>query len=154
LRFLIIVLIIGGFFTTLRNFTTPAYLGVNYGQLAPLSKAKNGVSSQTEDLSKKVDTLKFYRKDLDKSKKRALDVLKTFDGAEIKKVEQNYIYAVFSSKTFRFKDDVEFYFDENSNSIHYRSSSRIGFYDFGKNLERYNKFKKEYYSTKKEVFKL
>lgn len=147
-------MIIGGFFTTLKNFTAPATLGVYYGQLSQLPKSKNGVSSQTEDMEKKIDPLKFYRKDLDRSKERVLDTLKTFDGVELKKVEDRYIYAVFTSKVFQFKDDVEFYFDENSNLIHYRSSSRIGFYDFGKNLERYNKIKQSYYDVGNKVFKV
>ncbi len=53
----------------------------------------------------------------------------------IKKTE-NYDHFVFTSKVFRFKDDVWLYFDPDTKSIHFKSASRIGYSDFGVNRKR------------------
>ena len=154
MKFFVVILIIGLFFTSLKNFTPPANLGISYGQLSKLPKSKTGVSSQTIDLDKKVQPLKFYKRDLEKSKMRVIKTLAGFDSIKIKKVEKNYIYAVDTHTQLKFKDDIEFYFDEEAREIHYRSASRVGFYDFGKNAARYNKFKEKYYNQKKEPFRV
>ncbi|HJT19346.1 MAG TPA: DUF1499 domain-containing protein [Nitrospira sp.] len=37
---------------------------------------------------------------------------------------------------FRFVDDVEFLFEEDTKTVHFRSASRIGYGDFGVNRRR------------------
>ena len=54
----------------------------------------------------------------------------------VKKVEGRYLYATFASKYFRFVDDVEFLFCDQSPVIKVRSASRIGWSDFGANRKR------------------
>ncbi|MCC7335798.1 MAG: DUF1499 domain-containing protein [Pirellulaceae bacterium] len=49
---------------------------------------------------------------------------------------ENYLHAVVSSLVFRFKDDVEFYADEQSGLLHFRSASRLGYSDMGANRRR------------------
>ena len=154
MKFFVTIILIGLFFTSMKNFTAPANLGVYYGQLSPLPKSKTGVSSQTTDLDKQVQPLKFYRRDLEKSKMRVIQTLASFDSIKIKNVDKNYIYAVDTHTELKFKDDIEFYFDEKAKQIHYRSASRVGFYDFGKNMARYNEFQEEYYKQKKEPFRV
>ena len=46
-----------------------------------------------------------------------------------------FIHIEFTSKIFRFVDDVEFYFDEPG-VIHFRSASRVGYSDMGVNKNR------------------
>ena len=46
-----------------------------------------------------------------------------------------FLHIEFTSKIFRFVDDVEFYFDEPG-VIHFRSASRIGHSDMGVNRDR------------------
>ena len=46
-----------------------------------------------------------------------------------------FLHIEFTSKIFRFIDDVEFYFDE-PRVIHFRSASRIGHSDMGVNRDR------------------
>ena len=46
-----------------------------------------------------------------------------------------FLHIEFTSKIFRFIDDVEFYFDEPG-VIHFRSASRIGHSDMGVNRDR------------------
>ena len=65
----------------------------------------------------------------------------------VKTENENYLHLIFSTSFFKFKDDVELYFDENTKKIHYRSESRLGYSDFGKNKARYEELKKLYDQT-------
>jgi uncharacterized protein (DUF1499 family) len=60
---------------------------------------------------------------------------------------EDYIYATQKSKYYGMVDDIEFYFLEDV--LHFRSSSRVGFYDFESNTQRVNKIK-EYLSKPSE----
>lgn len=53
-------------------------------------------------------------------------------------VEQSDVYlrAEFRSRVFLFCDDVEFYFEKDSERIHFRSASRVGHSDLGVNRIR------------------
>lgn len=53
----------------------------------------------------------------------------------------NYLAFTFSSRTFGFIDDFELLIDDSGQTLHVRSSSRVGHNDFGVNLERYEVFK-------------
>ncbi len=54
----------------------------------------------------------------------------------------DYYHFIFTSKIFRFKDDVWFFFDEEAKVIHFKSASRTGRSDFGVNGERLATIKK------------
>ena len=60
-------------------------------------------------------------------------------GANVVFKDSSYIHAEFSSLLFRFKDDFEL--RRVDSSLHIRSSSRIGYSDFGKNKKRVLYFK-------------
>jgi uncharacterized protein (DUF1499 family) len=53
--------------------------------------------------------------------------------------EGNLVRAVFTT-TLGFKDDVEFWIDPRGGSIDFRSRSRVGLYDLGKNRSRMTEF--------------
>lgn len=55
-----------------------------------------------------------------------------------KLVEQrsNYLHYTFTTALFRFVDDVEFWADGATGSLHYRSASRLGYSDLGANGKR------------------
>ena len=44
-----------------------------------------------------------------------------------------------------YKDDIEFYFDDTSNVVQFRSDSRDGYLDMGVNRKRYDEIKNRYY---------
>lgn len=50
--------------------------------------------------------------------------------------EPNYLHGVVLSSLLKFPDDIEFFIDEGSDKIHFRSASRHGYSDLGKNRER------------------
>ena len=64
--------------------------------------------------------------------------------SKITKEEENYIHVEFRSALWRFVDDVEFYFGDNSGIIHVRSAARLGYYDLAVNRRRIERIRKEY----------
>jgi uncharacterized protein (DUF1499 family) len=62
-------------------------------------------------------------------------------------INDDYLYAECISSVFRFVDDLEFYFDDVEKIIHFRSSSRLGYYDLGVNRRRIEKIKAEFHDS-------
>ena len=50
--------------------------------------------------------------------------------------DETYLHVEFTSRIFRFVDDVEFVFEDETKTIHFRSASRTGYSDFGVNRNR------------------
>ncbi|MDQ6965890.1 MAG: DUF1499 domain-containing protein, partial [Mariprofundaceae bacterium] len=50
--------------------------------------------------------------------------------------DDDYLHATFTSRLFRFVDDVELHRDAASGVVHIRSASRVGHSDFGVNRKR------------------
>ena len=50
--------------------------------------------------------------------------------------DEAYLHYVFTSLLLRFVDDVEFFFDDEVKTIHFRSASRVGYGDLGVNRRR------------------
>ncbi len=114
-------------------------LGVRAGKLAELSKKPNCVSTQVEKASKKVSPVK-YTADLNVQMDAVKAAISEMSGVHIKQKTDNYLYAVFTTKIMRFKDDVEVYLDDDSKILHFRSASRVGYSDLGVNKKRYEAF--------------
>ncbi len=125
-------------FLIVQNTTMPSGLGVKNGQLSPVPKSPNAVSSQTSDEKKKVEPLPF-KGDLRETKDAVKRILRTYGNIEIQAEEINYLHAVSTTPTMRFHDDLEFYFDEKAGLVHIRSASRTGYSDMGLNRERYKR---------------
>ncbi|MCE7792771.1 DUF1499 domain-containing protein [Salipaludibacillus sp. CUR1] len=133
----------GAIFMAVRNNTEPKHLGVRDGRLAELPSSPNSVSSQTSIDEKRVDPLPF-KEDLETTRSLVKRILEKRNQCEIVTESNYYIHAVFKSEPLRFKDDVEFYFDEANQRVDFRSSARTGFYDMGVNEKRYEEIWKEY----------
>ncbi|MFT6029628.1 MAG: hypothetical protein ACI8O8_001364 [Oleiphilaceae bacterium] len=114
-------------------------LGVRGSKLSELSSKPNCVSSQAMNDSKKVNPLK-YSGDLKEQMDKVVNVISGMSGVEVKQKSDNYLYAVFTTKIMRFKDDVEIYLDDESKTLHFRSASRVGYSDLGVNKKRYAAF--------------
>lgn len=121
-----------------KNRKTPAGLGINDGNLAPMPKRPNAVSSQSDDPEKKVEPITFEG-DINKAKQMVKNALNAYGNINIVKEDENYLYAVSTTEKMKYNDDIEFYFIEDQHIIHFRSSSRVGYSDRGLNRERYNK---------------
>ena len=67
---------------------------------------------------------------------KLIGIVESLPRIEVIRKESNYLYFTQTSLIFRFKDDVEFYFKESENKLHFRSASRVGRKDFGVNKKR------------------
>lgn len=67
-------------------------------------------------------------------------------GGEVEKDDGVYLSAVFTSRFFHFKDDLELLLDAEAGVIHLRSASRLGGYDFGVNGKRVEKLRRAYHA--------
>lgn len=115
----------------------PDNLGVNNGKLAACPFSPNCVSSQ----SPSSDTIHFiqpleYTSTPEKALADLKSVIESEDRTKIINESPDYLYAEFKTPLMGFVDDVEFYLDSSSNTIHVRSASRLGQSDLGVNRKR------------------
>jgi uncharacterized protein (DUF1499 family) len=62
-------------------------------------------------------------------------------GGKIQEEHEGYLWATFTSKVFRFVDDVEFRMVSADGIVHVRSGSRVGYSDLGVNRRRVEKLR-------------
>lgn len=125
-----------------ENNKVPA-LGVENGQLKPLSAKPNSVSTQASDAEKQVPTLPF--KDSAETTINALkNAVAEYGGAEIKDEQPTYLYVVFTTSLMKYHDDAEFWLDTENQVVHFRSASRAGHSDMGLNRKRYERLTELY----------
>ena len=103
--------------------------------LAPCPNTPNCVSTLAEDPEKKMDPIP-YEGELEAARTLLLQILDSEPRVKLERRDERYVHAVFTSAIFRFKDDVEFLFDQERRLIHFRSASRVGRSDMGVNRER------------------
>ncbi|MEL6163824.1 MAG: DUF1499 domain-containing protein [Cyanobacteria bacterium J06641_2] len=117
--------------------TRPDNLGVKDGQLAACPNSPNCVSSQSpsSDETHFIQPLK-YTSATEKALADLKKVIESEDRTKIINESPDYLYAEFKSALMGYVDDVEFYLDSTSNTIHVRSASRLGQSDLGVNRKR------------------
>jgi len=118
-------------------------IGITDGKLVPCPKSPNCVSTQALDKKHIINPLK-YSSTLKEAKLKILDIIKSLKRTKIINESEIYIHAEFRTRTFKFIDDVEFYFDDTEKIIHFRSASRVGWSDMGVNRKRMEKIRKLY----------
>ena len=111
----------------------PANLGVHDGRLAPCPDSPNCVSSQASDAQQRVEPLPLLG-DAEQTRTRLVAMLASEPRAQLVEQDTRYLRAEFSSRVFRFVDDVEFLIGEQA--VEVRSASRLGYGDFGVNRQR------------------
>ncbi|MBP2640009.1 MAG: hypothetical protein H6Q66_960 [Firmicutes bacterium] len=141
--YLIIVLpVIILIYLFIKSLAAPENLGLKNGKLLELPASANAISSQTSDPGKRVEPFVF-KENLEKTKE-TITKIAIAQGATLLKKEHSYFHFVYKAPIIPFRDDVEFFFDETTNLVHFRSASRVGYSDFGVNRDRYEKIKKMY----------
>ncbi len=117
----------------------PAGLGVHQGQLAPCPSSPNCVSSMASDPRHALPPLPVTGA-APQAMQRLQAIVAGQPGARVVSVDERYLHAEFTSRIFRFVDDVEFLLDEGEDGgqavIHFRSASRVGHWDLGANRRR------------------
>lgn len=131
---------------------TMPQLGVENGQLMQCPATPNCVNSQAIDKKHFVEPI-LITSTPSEANTHILEILRKSKRSKIKVVERNYIRAEFTSKVFRFVDDVEFYFPDTQSKemlIHVRSASRVGQSDLGVNRKRIEQIRNKFKTINKE----
>jgi uncharacterized protein (DUF1499 family) len=132
------LIILSGIVIFIQNRKPHIALGLENGKLREIPNKKNAVSTETSFSDKLISPM-IFKNNTENTKTALKKALDSYGGIVIKKEENNYIYAVATTPTMKFHDDMEIYFDETNRIIHFRSASRAGYSDMGLNRERYNK---------------
>ena len=133
------------FFMAMLSFFSrkPENLGVVNGRLADCPATANCVCTQCHDPEHKMEPLHFSG-----SQEEAMDRLKGVIAAlprsQIVSADARYIHAEFTSRLFRFVDDVEFLIEPDAKIIHFRSASRVGRSDLGVNRQRMEEIRQKF----------
>ena len=117
--------------------------GVMEGKLAPCPDSPNCVSTQSELKRHAMEPLP-YLETREASRERLLNILEGMKRAQIRELTGSYVHVEFRTALWGFVDDVEFFLDENARVVHFRSSSRFGYYDFGLNRRRMKEISEKY----------
>lgn len=120
------------------NATTEANpAGPARARFAPCSPAPHCVSSQAPETDSRHYVVPFR---LDATPRDAMAALKKVVGAiprtRLVTESADYLHYEFTSRVFKFVDDVEFHVDEAAKRVDVRSASRIGWWDGGVNRRR------------------
>jgi uncharacterized protein (DUF1499 family) len=134
---LAIVIVLAFVMMYVQNSRAPS-LGHDQGRLKPLSKKPNNVSTQAEDVARRVAPWPF-KADHQATMAAILEAVKGYGGAKVITQEEDYLYVVFTTDLMKFNDDAEFYLDSDAREVHFRSSSRAGYSDRGLNRKRYER---------------
>jgi len=77
-----------------------------------------------------------YRKSRVEAKEALKAAVATLPRTKLAQEDESYLHYEFTSLLLRFVDDVEFLFDDDTKTIHFRSASRTGYGDLGVNRRR------------------
>lgn len=99
------------------------------------------MTTRTQDSNRKIEPFLFNGQ-IEDFKKIAISTINSMPRSHVVRAENNYIYAEFTSAFMRFVDDFEVYWNPQTKMVDLRSSSRIGYADFGVNQKRAEEFQK------------
>ena len=95
----------------------------------------NCVSTETQDEGHSIAPFR-YRKSRAEAKEALKDAIRSIPRTKLVEEDETYLRYEVTSLLFRFVDDVEFLFDDDTKTIHFRSASRTGYGDLGVNRTR------------------
>ncbi len=103
--------------------------------LQPCPSSPNCVSTQASDQGHGILPYR-YQKTLAEAKEALKTIVANLPRAKLVEEDGAYLHYEFTSLLLRFVDDVEFVFDNETKTIHFRSASRTGYSDLGVNRRR------------------
>jgi len=93
------------------------------------------VSTQAQDEGHAIAPLR-YKKPRAEAKEALKGIVQAMPRTKLVEEDESYLHYEFTSLLLRFVDDVEFLFDDEAKTVHFRSASRTGYGDFGVNRKR------------------
>jgi len=136
---MVLFVISAGLLTILSCASNPPKEQLVDGKLRACPSSPNCVSSESDNASSRVEPLTFQSP----PEKAWGDLKETIRqmGGKIQEEHDGYLWATFTSRLFRFVDDVEFRMVSTDGLIHLRSGSRVGYSDLGVNRRRVEKLR-------------
>lgn len=118
----------------------------NLGQFAPCPESPNCVSTQATDEKHGMKSIP-YSGTTDTAKKNLLKIVRSLPRTRVVADKEDYLHVEFTSRIFRFVDDVEFYLGIEDAKIHFRSASRLGHSDLGANRKRMETIRSQFIAS-------
>lgn len=103
--------------------------------LAPCPSSPNCVSTQAQDQGHAIAPFR-YRTSRAEAKESLKAIVQAMPRTKLVEEDESYLHFECTSLLLRFVDDVEFLFDDDAKTIHFRSASRTGYGDLGVNRRR------------------
>lgn len=110
-------------------------------QLAPCPSSPNCVSTKAQNEGHAIAPFR-YQKTRAEAKEALKALIQTLPRTKLVEEDETYLHYEFTSLLLRFVDDVEFLFDDDAKTIHFRSASRTGYGDLGVNRRRMEDLRK------------
>lgn len=126
------IILIGALAALSLTSREPGALGMRDGRLRPCPDTPNCVVSEGERPSIAPLTFTGDAADSWQAARSAVEAL----GGTVRTDDGGYLWATFTSRIFRFVDDLELRLDADGGAIHMRSASRVGHSDLGVNSKR------------------
>jgi len=104
-------------------------------RLQTCPSSPNCVSTQAQDEGHAIEPFR-YRKSRAEAKEALKEVIRSLPRTKLVEEDESYLHYEFTSLLLRFVDDVEFLFDDETKTTHFRSASRTGYGDMGVNRKR------------------
>lgn len=124
-------------------------LGIFNGRLGPCPDRPNCICSECETNGSYIEPLAFTS-DTENAWNNARAAVQDI-GGNIQKETDGYLWATFTSRVFRFVDDLELRMDITNRIIHMRSASRVGYSDLGANKKRVQKLRSRFIEKQNEL---
>lgn len=103
--------------------------------LTPCPSSPNCVSTYATDEGHAIAPFR-YGKSKTEAKEALKEAIRSLPRTKLVEEDESYLHYEFTSLLLRFVDDVEFVFDDETKTVHFRSASRTGYGDLGVNRRR------------------
>ncbi|MBU6435537.1 MAG: DUF1499 domain-containing protein [Nitrospirae bacterium] len=104
-------------------------------QLGPCPSSPNCVSTQAKNGEQAIAPFR-YQTTRAEAKEALKAIIRSLPSTKLVEEDETYLHYEFTSFLLRFVDDVEFLFEDETKTIHFRSASRTGYGDLGVNRRR------------------
>ncbi|HEY9200096.1 MAG TPA: DUF1499 domain-containing protein [Gammaproteobacteria bacterium] len=110
--------------------------GLQNNQLSPCPESPNCINSEyAKDHEHYIAAISYHNRSVEDINQLLQQTI-AISGGRITELNEFYIASIYTSRLFRFVDDVEFRIDPQQQLIHIRSASRQGHSDLGANRKR------------------
>ncbi len=131
-----------GFFVVL-SLTSPSSYGENM-MTQKCGNKPNCVSSFDDRKEFFFPPIEKVEGPWDQVKAKIEKTITSFASAKVESTKENYLHIIVTTKLMRFKDDLYFWWDPETEKLSMKSESRVGYSDLGANKKRLKTFIQEW----------